>query len=574
MPDQEGQVERLIVGARVSTDEQKKRGISIPHQTEAARKKVVELGAVVVAYCIEPGVSGADYESRAELQKALTMIEAGQADGMVWYDLSRLTRDIEYLQTIRRRVKRAGGRLYFCRSDYQDNAVGFLQEGVEAVVNQYNRINTAEVSIANRRNVARKGRQPARSRSPYGYHVVTRHDVIKGTHTDADLGRYEVVEDEATIVREIFSRYAAGDSIRTIARDLTARQVKPPKEARGGGVTPEGQKTVGYAAPVWRPGTIRIILNNPAYKGQAAFGRMRRVVDEARLAQGFRCKVSYQAVDPSQWIFIECPALVDPDTWEAANARLGEAKHLHAGRPDRKYMLTGLLRCPGCHQTMGVYHEKQGKKRQLIYRCRRGAPSHSVDRSVCTRKPYNANRIEAQVIAAIEDVVGRPDNLEAAFNFYQQRQLARYSDEELAALRRDQTDVERQLKLAIAAQIAADDKGIDPTVYEDTLRELSVRRRDLSERLRTFEEARQRAAAGPPPQSKTQLLAQIGADVREALRSEVIPGAAKQKMLARIVDTIYPTPSGGLRVSFRVGTFAPRQRWVWNAGEWEIIDQA
>ena len=94
---------------------------------------------------------------------------------------------------------------------------------------------------------------PARSsvlaRAPYGYRYV------KSTeHADAF---FEIDETEAPIVREIFRRYIEdGESIGEIARWLTEQGV-PTRTGKAG----------------WDNATIWGMLRNPAYAGQAAYGK-------------------------------------------------------------------------------------------------------------------------------------------------------------------------------------------------------------------------------------------------------------------------------------------------------------
>jgi site-specific DNA recombinase len=61
------------------------------------------------------------------------------------------------------------------------------------------------------------------------------------------------------VVQELFAAYAVGGvTLHALAARLTRRRM----------ATPTGK-------PVWRPSSIRQLLTNPAYKGQAASGRLR-----------------------------------------------------------------------------------------------------------------------------------------------------------------------------------------------------------------------------------------------------------------------------------------------------------
>ncbi|MGH8900678.1 MAG: recombinase family protein [Egibacteraceae bacterium] len=94
------------------------------------------------------------------------------------------------------------------------------------------------------------------SGAPYGYQYVR-----KSEHADA---RYDVVEHQAAVVREVFRRYVEDDeSIAGLCRWLESSDVP----TRSG-------KTRWDRATVWG------MLRNPAYAGRAAFGKTARSHDD------------------------------------------------------------------------------------------------------------------------------------------------------------------------------------------------------------------------------------------------------------------------------------------------------
>ena len=91
------------------------------------------------------------------------------------------------------------------------------------------------------------------SGAPYGYRYVDK-------HTGGGQARYEIVPDEARVVRQVFD-WVGRDrlTIGEVCRRLT----------QAGEVTRTG-KTVWDRSVVWG------ILKNPAYQGAAAFGKTRQ----------------------------------------------------------------------------------------------------------------------------------------------------------------------------------------------------------------------------------------------------------------------------------------------------------
>lgn len=572
-------VPRLIVGARVSTEDQAKEGVSLSHQLERGYEKVADLGGRVVGECVEAGISGSLYEARTDLQRALAQIEAGEADGMVWLDLSRLSRDIVHIEVIQRRIKRVGGQLHFCTAEYADTANGFLQRGISGVVNQYQRLNIKELSYENRLKAVAMGRQTQRSIPPLGYRIVQRSDVAAKTHTRDDLGHYEIVEEEARIVRVIFERYAAGDSLRAVCRHLHALGVATPKGRRSSVQhTEEGREIQGSRGGTWAPASVRVILTNTAYYGMASFGKTKLVKDDTRLTQGYKRDSHQVKVPPENWKFIPCPPIVSRELWEACNQRLEPARKIGAGRPDRKHVLTGLLRCPYCHRSMGgkrqFWRASDRTDWYTRYSCPSGSKADALPGdAVCWSKTFRSDQIEPQVIEVFLKIVQQPETLQAALEDHASGIRKQFSEKEYLRLKRELDQVDKTMKAAVQAQIAASMKGIDAEAYESILQETSGQRIALREAIDQLESQRRRfQRKDKSVESRSAYIAQAAGDVALTLNSDLVSAPEKHDVLSRLIDSIYPTESGGLRIVFRLGVFEPLQRWVWLDGAWEIID--
>ncbi|GAA1985248.1 recombinase family protein [Kitasatospora viridis] len=131
-------------------------------------------------------------------------------------------------------------------------------------------------------------------------------------------GMTEVIEAEAEVVRELFARFLAGDSLRSLALDLNDRQIP----------TAYGNR--------WTVSGVGRLIEAPRYAGL-------RVQDGGvvRTADG-----GYVTAD---W-----PPCVSVQEWEAAQqVRADRAQAQEAGRrPRRDYPLTSLLRCTRCERHM------------------------------------------------------------------------------------------------------------------------------------------------------------------------------------------------------------------------------
>ena len=170
------------------------------------------------------------------------------------------------------------------------------------------------------------------SGAPYGYRYVSKRD-------GGGLARYEVFEDQARVVRQIFDwigreRLSIGEVCRRLRQ-----QGCPTRRGKA----------------VWDRTTVWGLLRNPAYIGEAAFGKTRigSRPDRLRPVRG-GCEQPRRAhglydVPPAEWIRVPVPRLVDPALFDAVREQLAEnrARSRQAARGAR-YLLQGLLVCGGC----------------------------------------------------------------------------------------------------------------------------------------------------------------------------------------------------------------------------------
>ncbi len=144
----------------------------------------------------------------------------------------------------------------------------------------------------------------------------------------------QVLDAEAAIVREIFQRFARGESMKSIARDLNVRKVPSPGSSWHRSV----RRKDGY----WLISTLNPLLQNERYVGRIVWNRSTWVKDPD---SGRRTR---RERPESEWVATDCPALVEADVWGRVQQRLKErATGQRVGQP-RRYLLSGLLVCERC----------------------------------------------------------------------------------------------------------------------------------------------------------------------------------------------------------------------------------
>ncbi len=226
---------KVIGYTRVSTDEQAMHGVSLAAQREKLHAYAALYGLEIVEVVEDAGQSAKSLK-RPGLQRALDMLKAGKADGLLIAKLDRLSRSVKDWNTlIERYFGERAGRGLFSVADSIDtrSAAGRLVLNVLMSVGQWEREAIGERTRDALRHKKSKG-QRISGRIPFGYRL-------------AEDG-VALVEDptEQSILREIDGLRAAGLSLRKIAEALN-REGVPTKE--GG---------------PWRHTTIRGILTRNA----------------------------------------------------------------------------------------------------------------------------------------------------------------------------------------------------------------------------------------------------------------------------------------------------------------------
>lgn len=165
-------------------------------------------GWTMAAWLEDVNASGGNTD-RANFQKALAMIDAGEADVFAVAYLDRFSRSLEDTVSQERRIREAGGSLVVTAQKIDTTTVmgrGFFQ--MAAVMNEIFLGQKTEQFAHNRSEAVARGVSP--TRTPLGYR--------KGVDR-----RYEIVEEEAEIVRLAFTMRAEGAHCTAIANALNDR---------------------------------------------------------------------------------------------------------------------------------------------------------------------------------------------------------------------------------------------------------------------------------------------------------------------------------------------------------------
>ena len=232
--------------------------------------------------------------------------------------------------------------------------------------------------------------------APFGYRYMRRSD-------DAEA-RYEIVEQESAVVREMFRRYVEDNlSIADLARWLSAEGVPT---------------STGKAR--WDRSTIWGMLRNPAYAGRAAYLKTGRVegapaLNRTARRQG-RAVSRHARTRPrpiEDRIEIAVPAIVDDDTFAAAARRLEDNRRFSARNTKEPSLLMGLVSCHSCGYAYYRTSTRTKTRKLYYYRCL-GSDDYRYEHGrICENQPVRADYLDELVWGQLTALLADPGLVQA-----------------------------------------------------------------------------------------------------------------------------------------------------------------
>jgi site-specific DNA recombinase len=294
------------VYARIS-DDRAGSGLGVARQVDDCTALAERRGWTVVSTFVDNDVSAYRGKTRAGYDRLLDDLKAGRIGGVISWHPDRLHRSPAELETFIDVVEATGAVVATVQAGDVDlaTASGRMVARIVGAVARHESEHKGERQRRKHLELAQAGKPTGGGHRPFGF--------------EAD--RVTVREDEAAIVREAATRISAGESMRGVLADLTARGI----------TTPTGK--------AWRPASARRMLLSPRIAGM-------------REHRG-------EAVAEAEW-----PAIVDRGTWESVRRiMLDPSRRLN--RVARSYLLKGIGRCGLCDAKL-VARPRSDKRRCYV----------------------------------------------------------------------------------------------------------------------------------------------------------------------------------------------------------------
>lgn len=200
-------------------------------------------------------------------------------------------------------------------------------------------------------------------------------------------GNLVLNEEEVVIVKRIFAMFLQGMTPYGIARKLTAEGIPSP-----------GKK------PKWNPGTVKRMLSNEKYKGDALLQKSYTVdflTKKKKLNEG---------EIPQYYVTGNHEAIIEPEIFDMVQrelARRGKGRNRHSGVHD----FSGKIKCGECGSWYGskVWHSND-KYRRVIWQC-----NHKYDGKKCSPPHVDDKTIKAAFLRSVNQLISEKDAIIADY---------------------------------------------------------------------------------------------------------------------------------------------------------------
>lgn len=302
---------------------------------------------VLVAEYSDPAKSGAEVVNRPGFQSMLRAARSNPRpfDVILARDQARFGRSLQD-GVIRAELRELGIAIDNVSSPSGDafgqlTLASEMTETIQDAVNINFRKTQARLMIQGMEAKARKGGFTGAQATCYGY----KQDWVPPQNGSKPVRKPVPDKHKARIVREIFRRYVAGDSLKALSRWLNESGIEAPR---------------GVA---WYDSTVRAILKNETYLGRLVYGRVKKVKHPVTRTP----MNTYR--DDSEVIRVDgaFAAIIDQKTFNAAQAILSRNERTRPEGGNPRNTLQGIGKCSVCGWHLAF--QKHSQNERWYYMC-------------------------------------------------------------------------------------------------------------------------------------------------------------------------------------------------------------
>jgi site-specific DNA recombinase len=428
----------IAIYARVSTEEQLK-GYSIEGQIEDCEKLIGHKEYLIYK---DEGYTG-EILNRPDLMKLQDDIENGIITQVVCYDPDRLSRKLLVQLIIKEQFEKKNVKLQFVRAEYRDDAEGQMQFQIRGAFSEYDKAKIKHNTMTGRYRKAKSGK-------------VVKNNHLYGYNYDKEKKTYVINENEAAIIRTIFEQYASQrfQGVNGLALHLTEI-----------GIPTKGK------AKQWHRQVVKQILTNESYIGNYYQNKWDTVGNYVKKQAGE--KVEYKMRPREEWIHMKIPAIISEELFNHVQQLLKTAKRRKESINNHDYLLSGLVRCNRCGNTMTGKKKKSHGKDFYVYTCRK---NYAGMKSGGCGKEMSENKLNHYVWETLVDWFNNPEKI----NEFTEQSTPNYLEDELKHLESEIEKTKKGRKRLFQLVSLSEDDDLDLEEIKDQIRELQLKEKELT----------------------------------------------------------------------------------------------
>ncbi len=415
-------INKVRLYARVSTQEQAVEGVSIAAQLAHLKAYAASQNWQVTGEDVDAGYSGGS-DDRPGLHHLLIGARRGEFNIIAVAKLDRFFRNLRLLLNYLHEFEQLGIK-FVSTQEMLDTSTPYGKFAVQlmGVIAEFERGRIGERIRESRQYRKAQGNWTS-GRTPYGYRWLPKEQ------------RWEVIEDEAKVVRYIYHLY--------LNEKLGTEHIHTR-------LNEEGLRN--REGSLWYFSSVLFILSNPAYKGTHRLG-------------------------------LEMPVIIDTVTWDKAEQKRHKARSIRG--KTLNWLLQGMCVCGICGHTLKCVTRKGTKARYYV--CRGRLKKYQTDsKAICNLPWMHADQLEMIVWNKVKQAFADPDTLKD------------YVDKALAELEGRKThigegyigiekDIASVKKKQERLGMAYADGALDDSVYKTKLQQLKKQEVELVRRQQNLD---------------------------------------------------------------------------------------
>ena len=433
---------RVAAYARVSTDDEEQQTSyenQVTHYTQYIQEHE---GWQFAGMFTDEGITGTSTKHRDGFNAMINAAMAGQIDLILTKSVSRFARNTVDTLTTVRKLKAIGVEVYFEKEQIYtlDSKGELLITIMGSLAQEESRSISENVTWGMRKRFA-----DGKVSLPYKHFLGYR----KGPD-----GLPEIVPEQAETVRLIYRMFMEGKSPSYIARYLTGQGI----------LSPAGKNQ-------WRPETVKSILSNEKYKGDALLQKTFRtdfLTKKTKINEG---EVPQYYVDHSH------PAIIDPALYDAVQIEM-KARVRPGRRNYTPHFFSGRIYCAEC----GGLYGSNTCRHQTVWRCN----NRHRKTTDCQTPALRNQTIEDAFVMAFNQIIEQKDSIMATcLSIMTERCDTTAIEKEITRLRAELAIVAEAMteQINMNARVAIEQNG-----YKQQFRELETQSKDIQEKINALEQ--------------------------------------------------------------------------------------